>query len=322
MSLGIREIDDALRIATPPAIRTPEVMALDPRAVRARRRPLAVAAVWLWELLFGLLIAAPIHAWASRTWGAHPDGDAVFYRGGGHELMTWLADGELVLPVIVRITILVLFIGMLSGQVLLGTLVASLTTTRGPTGAAPRALTSFRAGLSAFFPLAALGILFWALQMLVLIIGYFLASAIGHAVLNSVGEARSFTIRFGIFGFFAFLALVLGVIADLGPVGIAREVALASQPTKASIRLREGLADAFRTARHAGGRAVVAWGWRATIAFALVPFGGLLGVRAAGAGGAVLFLVFVMHQLIIFARTALRASWLANAVRLVEAARR
>ncbi len=309
------------RISTPPAIKTAEVIALDPRAVRARRRPLAILAVYAYELAFALLIATPLHAWANRTWGGHPDGDAVFYRPGGHELLSWLGDGDTELPIVVRITIVLSFLAFVAGQVAHGALVASLTTTRGPTGSAPRAVTSLRAGLSSFFPLMALGIVFGAIQLLWLALGFFASSAADHGLVQKYGDARSFQVRLLVLGFFVLLTLVTGVIADLGRVGIARSVALSEEPTRLAVRLREGIADALRTTRHAGGRAVVAWAWRALIAFALIAFGAFLNVRVGGAGGWVLFVLFVMHQLIVFTRTALRASWLANAVRLVETSR-
>jgi hypothetical protein len=311
----------AMSITTPSRSPAPEVVALDPRAVRARRRPLMVFAVFAWELSFAFLIAAPVHSWAKRTWGAHPDGDAVFFRSGGHELISWLGDGDVALPIVVRTTLLLVVISMIVGQVVLGTLIASMTTTRGPTGSPPRPTSSLRAGLGAFFPLVLLGIVFGAVQLVWLTIGFVAGSALDHALLERLGDARSFTVRLVVLGIFALLALVTGVICDLGRVAIAREVALATEPVSTRVRLLEGMADALRTARRSGGRAIVAWAWRAAIGVALIVFGGFLGTKAGGSGGAVLILLFVMHQLIVFARTALRASWLANAVRLVEAAR-
>src|SRR5690606_3936791 len=55
------------------------------REVRARRRPVATLLVYFWELAWALLVAAPVHAWARRSWGTHPDGDAVLFRPGARE---------------------------------------------------------------------------------------------------------------------------------------------------------------------------------------------------------------------------------------------
>jgi hypothetical protein len=50
-------------------------------------------------------------------------------------------------------------------------------------------------------------------------------------------------------------------------------------------------------------------------------FGALLSNRIGGRGGAALVTLFVLHQLVVGARVALRASWMARAMRAVDAAR-
>jgi len=96
------------------------------REIRARQRPVAFVLLYLWELAWSLLIAAPIHAWARRSWGAHPDGDGVLFRPGARELATWIGGADEAAAVVVRMTILLLVVGAIIGQVPLGALVASL----------------------------------------------------------------------------------------------------------------------------------------------------------------------------------------------------
>ena len=72
------------------------------REIRARERPRAIILVYLWELAWALLIAAPIHAWAKRSWGAHPDGDAVLFRAGARDLAAWISSGDDAGSVVVR----------------------------------------------------------------------------------------------------------------------------------------------------------------------------------------------------------------------------
>ena len=110
---------------------------LEPRQIRARRRPRAILFVWLWELVCALVIATPVHAWARAVWGAHPDGDAVLFRPGGHALLTWLADAGPALGIVVRTTFLLLIVLGILGQIVTGTLVALLAPGTGARGPAP-----------------------------------------------------------------------------------------------------------------------------------------------------------------------------------------
>jgi hypothetical protein len=50
--------------------------------------------------------------------------------------------------------------------------------------------------------------------------------------------------------------------------------------------------------------------------------GAFVAGRLGGRGGGALFVVAALHQLVILARVALRASWLAKAMRLVDDAHR
>ena len=203
--------------------------------IRARHAPVAIVLVFLWELAWALLVATPVHAWAHRTWGSHPDGDAVLFRPGGRELVSWIGALDDASVVVLRTTLLLLFVGALVSQIPLGALV--------------------------------------------------------------------------------------GVVADLARVAIARDVAERDPdaPPRSSLSvLRTGLRAAIATARRALARAFFAWTWRALASVLLLVFASWVGTAVGGRGGFLLFSLFVFHQVIVLLRTALRASWLANALRLVS----
>jgi hypothetical protein len=186
-------------------VTVPTLEAVDPAEIRARRRPGAVVLVFLWELAWALVVATPVHAWATSAWGAHPDGDAVLWLPGGRDLLVWLGQED----------------------------------------------------------------------------------------------------------------AALGVVADLARVAIARDVALRQEDRSALGDLRAGIVAALGTTRRAFGRAFGAWSWRAALSLLLLGAGAKLGDAVGARGGAALVGLFVAHQIVVLVRTALRASWLANALRLI-----
>lgn len=292
--------------------------ALEPNEIRARRRPRAVLFVWAWELACAFLIATPIHSWAKSVWGAHPDGDAVLFRPGGHALLSWLGDDGPALGIVFRTTIIALAVFSVLGQIITGALVASLATGLGKRGRTPSMALSLRAGIRAFFPLLSVGVLGGALEGSILGIGLAVSSATDNALQASLGDARAFTARLAVLALFVGAALIVGIIADLARVAVARDIALAGDRPAPMLRsMRDGLVAAASTTRRAIGRATLAWGWRTVLSLALIWIGARAGDIAGGRGGGALWLLFGLHQLVILARAGLRASWLANALRLV-----
>jgi hypothetical protein len=293
------------------------VRALEPRQIRARRRPGAVLFVWAWELLCAFFIATPVHAFAKAVWGNHPDGDAVIFRPGGRALLTWLGDEGPALAVVFRTTFLLLVLFGVLGQIITGALAASLATGIGKSGRAPSMRFALRAGGAAFFPLLAVCVIAGAFQAFLVGVGMFLSSSVDHGLQASSGDARAFTMRLVVLAPFVLGALLVGVVADLARVAIARDVALADGDVSMARRLRDGIVAATTTARCAIGRASLAWGWRAAASLALVWCGALAGDAVGGRGDGALWLLFGAHQLIVLARAGLRASWFANSLRLV-----
>jgi hypothetical protein len=284
------------------------------REVRARERPRAVILVYLWELAWALLVATPIHAWAKRSWGAHPDGDAVLFRAGARELSTWFGGGDEAASVVVRTTLLLLFVGAIAGQVPLAALVAALIRRI-------RATQALAVGVRAWLPLC--GVLFLATFVELLLIGggMFAATAIDHSLRERMGDARAFGVRLAVFAFFVVLASLVGVVADLARVAVARDVAEQdpdAEPRSGLTVLRAGLGVAFSTMRRRFGTAFIGWSWRMILGVLLLGIAWVIGSMVGGRGGIVLLLLFLLHQGIVFVRTALRASWLAHALRLTS----
>lgn len=294
-----------------------EVRPLAVGEIRARRRPRAVFFVWAWELACVLFIATPVHAWAARVWGTHPDGDAVLFHPGGHALLSWLGDDTSALAVVTRTSFLGFVIFGVLGQIVTGALVAALATGVGNDGRAPPTSFALRSGAAAFYPLLGIGVTAGAIQGLLIGVGLFVSSALDHGLQADLGDARAFTVRLVALALFIVLVLIVGVVADLARVSVARAVAIDVRRLPMGRRMRDAAIMALLTARQAIGRASFAWGWRAAIALALVYVGSLAGDAVGDRVGGTLWLLFFVHQLIILGRAGLRASWLANALRLV-----
>ncbi len=289
---------------------------LEASRIRARRRPRAVLLLWAWELFGAILLAAVVHAWARKVWGEHPDGDAVLFRPGGRELLSWLDDPGPALSIVVRSTLLGFVVLAVAGQVVTATVIASLAMGRGEHGSPPRMSRSLGVGVSAFFSMLTIGAVTLATQAFVLGLGAILSEALGTSLTPSLGDARATTAHGVAFGLFAAVAALAGVSADLVRVSVVREIACAeAAPRKPAIR--DSVTRAFHAMRHVLGRAAFAWGWRAALSLGLVYAGARAADAVGGRGGAMLWLLFAFHQAVILGRAALRTSWLANALRLV-----
>jgi hypothetical protein len=62
------------------------------------------------------------------------------------------------------------------------------------------------------------------------------------------------------------------------------------------------------------------WAWRAAASLVPIVFGSLVAERLGGRGGLALVGLFGIHQTVVLSRVALRASWLAKAMRAVDGA--
>jgi hypothetical protein len=112
----------------------------------------------------------------------------------------------------------------------------------------------------------------------------------------------------------------VGLLAVAGGVGLAVGV-LRDLASVAAVRGDHGLyvaaSRALRCARRGGGRAMLGWAWRASLGFAGLVAAAWLAPR--GVSTAAVVAGAALHQAAIAGATFARASWLAAAMRLVDA---
>ena len=302
---------------------------LAPPSILARKRPIAIASMFAAELAWAFVVATPVHEWVRRAWGSHPDGDAVLFAPGGHDLLMWLGQEDAGLGVTTRTTLVLLVVGAVLLQLPFGALVASLAFGReaepraaetgdaaGPTRAL-RVVTALQVGIGAWLPLAALLALSSLVTVVVLSLGGIVASVVEHSLTGSLGDAPSFTVRLVLIALFAAVAAVLGVVVDLARAAVVREVGIASahgESSPAWSTMFRGLRTAIGAARRGLGRATLGWAARAVVGLALVALGYVAATFLGGRGGAALTGLFVVHQSVVLGRVALRASWMARAL--------
>jgi hypothetical protein len=303
-----------------------KVWALVPDSIRARRRPLAILFVFAWELAWALVVATPAHAWARRVFGAHPDGDAALFVPGAADRLAWVGPMDAAEATVFRVTALLVLVGVILSQVPLGVLLASLALGRDETGRAPTLADARRASAATFLPLLTTLAVASALQIALLGLGGIAGSALAGALTSSLGEIGAARLGFAAFVPFALLVLALGVAADLVRAAVVRDSALGlgagpgdgEHAATAWGSFLLGLGDAWRVGPRGFGRAFVAWAGRGLAGVGVVLLGALASERLGGRGGFALVALFAIHQVAVLLRTALRASWLARALRFTS----
>ena len=131
------------------------------------------------------------------------------------------------------------------------------------------------------------------------------ALVVNEGAAEKLGEARSDQLA-------GLVTLVLFGLA--GVVGVLHDLARA-----AAVRFRVKTLRSWRFAFNALARAPLpilwSWAWRALAGWAPVVVGALVAARLGGRGGGALVALFLVHQLVLVVRVALRASWLAKGLR-------
>jgi hypothetical protein len=269
--------------------------------IRARAHPWAIAAVWAWQAGFALLLAWPAASLVRAAWGSRPGGDAILWREGGHALLAFLVREAHGIEAGFRGAVLAIAAASVAGLLPTGALMAAI--------ARPHAARAFvravLASLRAFPAMLACGAASVAGQAAVLGSGAFvgtLAEAWSHARL---GEARAQIVA---------AAACLPFVAAAAVLGVAHDLARAAIIVRGETGLR-GWLTGFRLLRAAPLGVCSAWAWRALASGALVAAAGVMAGRIGGAGGAWLALLAMTHQGVAGCKVALRASWLARAMR-------
>jgi hypothetical protein len=277
-------------------------------AMRARRRPIAIFAYYIYQLALSLLVAWPVSRALAGVFAGHPHGDAVLFDPGGWALLAIRTSYDRASPAISGLLLLVVVFGSVLGVVPLAALLTSLShvtpETRAPR---PRHLAPYV--VATFRPLAKLLAMGSALELVLLAIAWWAFGAAREAAEPRWGDARAD--QLGALAL-AFVLLLLGLAAVLHDLARA-----------GSVRFRTGALGAIRAAlltlRRAPGRVTWSWTWRALAQLAIVAVVALVVPHLGTRGAASVLAIAILHQLVMAARTALRASWLARALRAVDA---
>jgi hypothetical protein len=285
-----------------------EVVPLEPSSIRARSRPRAVLGVWLWQSALALVGSWPATALVRGAYGHHPRGDAPLWSGGALELLGLLSREANGVRAAISAALVAIVIGALAGLLPMGALAISMAhATRA--GRAIGAARAIGGSLRTFRPFASLLIVVSVAQGAVVAMALLVgeaAQALGHTTL---GEARAQQLGVGVGLAVLLFAGALGVIHDLARAAVVRF----------EVSGMRALAVGASTARATPIAVAWAWAWRALAALAPVVIGGVVADRIGGRGGAALAGLAALHQAVVLTRVALRASWLAKALRVVRA---
>jgi hypothetical protein len=266
----------------------------------ARAHPGAIVATWAWQWLLAAIAAWPAASLVRAVLGTDPRGDAPLWEPGGASLLDLLWHSTSGLVAAGDGAALVLVVGALSGLIPLGLLMTAMARPRRK-AALPHTVFACARALPTFAKceLAVLGV-----QGVVLALGVFVAALAEGWTRAGLGEEPAQAWKVAALVPFLAAMLALGVAHDLARSFVVMRDA----------RWVAGLGGGLRLLFAQPVRLGWSWTWRAVAS--LVPIGlaaMVAGHAGAGVGGFVA--VGAAHQGAIFARVALRASWLARAMR-------
>jgi hypothetical protein len=273
--------------------------------VRARRCPGAIAAMWGWEAALGLVVAWPAASVVARAFGGDPHGDAALWEAGGHPLLALLErHPDAIVAELTFAGVALLFAAVAGLLPMAALMVVMLERSSGCKRAA--AFAAARA-VGAFPTLAVLLTVVVLAQGAAVGVGYLIAKLVELFASSALSEARTDTIEALVIVPVALIVAVLGIVHDLARA--------------AAVRFRVGVLRALSLAAQAFRRApwssVWGWTWREGSSVCVVIGGALVAGAFGGRRGLALVVLTIAHQATVAARAALRASWLAKALRTV-----
>jgi hypothetical protein len=277
-------------------------------AMQARRHPWAIAGVWAWETALAVLVAWPARSLASAAYGANPAGDAALWAPGGHPLLDFLWHDYHGVRALFGGATVVLVAGAIAGIVPMASLLVAMAYATRDKRAVGFSW-SLREGVRLFPAMALQLVLVGVGQGLALGAGALLASLV-KAWTHGLGEARSLQVEILVALLFVAVAATLGVARDLSAAAVVRF----------KVRGMRGLTLGVRTFRLAPLTLWWSWAWRSLASLVPLAVGAWVADRLGGRGGMPLFVLLLIHQSVVLSRVALRASWLARALRAVDGA--
>jgi hypothetical protein len=281
----------------------------DAETIRARRHPLAILGVWAWQTVVAWFAGWPAACLVRAAYGNDPRGDAPLWLPGSDALLDFLWRDWHGVSAAARAAAVVLVTGAVAGLVPMAALMVAIA------GAGEGPKVGFARGvgdaLRAVPAMLLLLVTVTAAQALVVGAGA-LAGAVAETLTHAaLGEAHAQELS---------AALCLPFLALAAAIGVTHDLARAAVVSRAAGGMRALVVGAkeFAAAPVSLGWS---WAWRAIAALAPVIVAGAAASRLGGRGGAALLLLALLHQAAVLARVALRASWLATALRRVPAQR-
>jgi hypothetical protein len=284
-----------------------ELVLLTTGAIRARRHPWALAGLWGWQTVLAVGVSWPATSLVRAVYGSGPRGDATLWDAGGHAMLDFLWHGARGITPVAATGEFVLIVGAVAG---LMPMAAAMFAMAYATRDSPAAgfVRSVAGALRAMPSLLLLLVVVGLMQAIAAGIGFVLAETVEAWAHTGLGEARAQRMGIGVGLVFVALVSGLGVMHDL-----ARAVV---------VRSRTSALRALVLGAQTFGRAPLpiwwSWAWRALLSLAPVLAAAALAARIGGRGGVALLLLAFLHQGVVLSRVALRASWLAEALRSVD----
>jgi hypothetical protein len=276
-------------------------------AMRARRRPLMLLFTWMWHAVAALAIAWPIASFVRDTWGHHPRGDVLLFEPGGLALSDIAMRPEGHAGLLSHATVVLVACAVL-GLLPLGALITALGHAR-PDRGAPPLRACFERAAESFGAFARLLVIMGLVQVVVVVLGSIAAAMVSASLEHRMDDAAADLVGWFVFLVFLLLASFVGVVHDVARC--------------AAIRYRSGALAALRTALRAVRPSPVgvtwSWLWRTLAGLVVIGAAAFVVHRVGVRDDMHLAAVAGLHQVAMLFQTALRASWLARAFRLVDA---
>ncbi len=261
----------------------------------ARRRPIAVVAVFVVEAIVAWVLASPWSELIARVVGAHPDGDRALWRPGIPMLLDLPQRIGPALSGLAASTFVGLAAWSVFGVFVLGALLAALAA---PSVPLARAIGR---GAEVFFRLVGIGAVHVIVALLVfLLLGYVPAHIVDGRLEGRNARTAALAATVPLLVSLVALAFVKAA-ADLARGRVVRQVDGVVSAFASTLRDRRAIAAQV---------AVSLPRWLASLG--LLGFGAAIASAASSIG-----VVFAVHQTIALLRVGLRASVLSRALRTV-----
>ncbi len=284
-----------------------DIIPLPTSSIHARSRPRAIIGVWAWESSLALLGCAPAVALVRAAYGRHSEGDAPLWRPGSLPLLGLLSREANGVRAATTTAALTLLLATVAGLVPLAALMFSISRST-LDGRAIGGARSVDGALRMFRPLALLLGVVGVGQGLVVGAAFLLGESALSWTHVSLGEARAQQLAIALGAAVLLGAVALGVVHDLARAAVIRF----------ELRAMPALAVGARALRRRPIAVGWSWTWRLIASLTPLVAVALLADRIGGRGGIALIVLALLHQSVILSRVALRASWLAKAMRTVD----